>query len=128
MLARPHITDPKAVTDLNFTAHLHVPTNFCSTFPSYKPLETVLNILRDISPLSSGCWPHQITFLSCFTTVHLCLWILSVLSGQTWSVWDSWSQVLLHPWATVTISSCSRVSISAICDKRCELCWNSVII
>ena len=37
---------------------------------------------------------------------------------------------LLHPWAQVTISSCSIVSISAICTQEVlnELCWNSVII
>lgn len=58
--------------------------------------------LGDISRLSSHCWPHWNKFLFYFTTVVSLSWILSVPSGQIWSVWNSCSQVLSDPWAPVT--------------------------
>lgn len=44
---RRRVTDPKTMTDLTFTAHLHTSANLCSAFSLYKPgspsgtLETV---------------------------------------------------------------------------------------
>ena len=48
---RPHVTDPKIMTDLTCTAHLHIPANLCPTFSLHKPgiifstLETVFETL-----------------------------------------------------------------------------------
>lgn len=49
--ARPHVTDPKKMVHLTFTAHLHGPTDLCPSFSFYKPgkifgtLETIFEIL-----------------------------------------------------------------------------------
>lgn len=53
--ARPHVTDPKKMIDLTFTASVHIPTELCLTFSLCKPrsifiiLETVFETSRCLS-------------------------------------------------------------------------------
>ena len=70
--------------DLPFTAHLHVPTDLCPTFSSYKP-ESIFGTLETISELLDPCPARvSLTEIIRFSLHHclsLCLWILSVVSG-----------------------------------------------
>ena len=74
------------------------PTHLCPMFSLYKP-GSIFSILETVFEMWVCCLPGvgltKINFLFHHHS-SLCLWILSVMSGQTWSVWDPQSQVLLH--------------------------------
>ena len=98
------MTDPKTVIDLTFTAHLPGPTNLSHIF--LISLEVFSALWRQSLGYQSAVFLVLASLKSIPFLLHhlssLHLWILPVVSGRTWSVWEPQSQMLLHPCATIT--------------------------